>query len=65
MQLSWTFLGPDGAFALGDIYLPIGESALWGDWDCRDWLKFREDAVALLESFGSKLYIKYDLRRMV
>ena len=39
MQLSWTFLGPDGAFDLGDIYLPMGDSDLCGDWDCRDWLK--------------------------
>ena len=30
-----------------------------------DWPKFRKDAVALLESFGSKHYIKEDLRRAV
>ena len=30
-----------------------------------DWPKFREDAVALLESYGSKFYIKEDLRRAV
>ena len=30
-----------------------------------DWPKFRKDAVALLESFGSKFYIKEDLRRAV
>lgn len=59
----WTFLGPDGAFDLGDIYLPMGDIDLWGDWDCRDWLKFREDAAALQESFESKFYIKDDLRR--
>jgi len=35
----WTFLEPDGAFDLGDIYRPMGDSDLWGDWDCRDWLK--------------------------
>ena len=28
-----------------------------------DWSKFREDAVTLLESYGSKYYIKEDLRR--
>ena len=28
-----------------------------------DWPKFREDAVALLESYGSRYYIKEDLRR--
>ena len=28
-----------------------------------NWPKFREDAVALLESYGSKYYIKEDLRR--
>ena len=39
MQLSWTFLGPDGAFDLGDIDLPMGDIDLSGDWDCRDWLK--------------------------
>ena len=32
----WTFLGPDGSFDLGDIYRPMGEMDLWGDWDCRD-----------------------------
>lgn len=62
---SWTFLGPDGAFDLGDIYLPMGDTDLSGDWDCRDWLKFREDAVALLESYGSEYYIKEDLQRAV
>ncbi len=35
----WTFLGADGSFDLGDIYLPMGNSDLWGDWDCRDWVK--------------------------
>ena len=30
---------PDGLFDLGDIYLPMGNSDLWGDWDCRNWLK--------------------------
>ena len=35
----WTFPRPDGAFDLGDIYLPMGDSDPWGDWDCRDWLK--------------------------
>ena len=30
-----------------------------------DWPKFRADAVALLESFGSEYYIKEDLRRAV
>ena len=35
----WTFLGPSGQFDLGDIYLPMGDLDLWGDWDCRDWLK--------------------------
>ena len=30
-----------------------------------DWPKFREDAVALLESFGSEFYINEDLRRAV
>lgn len=39
MQLSWTFLGPDGSLDLGDTYRPMGDSDLWGDWDCRDWLK--------------------------
>ena len=28
-----------------------------------DWPKFREDAIALLESYGSRYYIKEDLRR--
>ena len=32
----WTFLGPDGAFDLGDSDRPMGEMDLWGDWDCRD-----------------------------
>lgn len=50
---SWTFLGPDGAFDLGDIYLPMGDSDPWGDWDCRDWPTFCEDAMAPLELFGS------------
>ena len=36
---SWTYYGPDGVFDLGDIYLPMGNLELWGDWDCRDWLK--------------------------
>ena len=36
---SWTSLGSDGAFDLGDIYLPMGDIDLSGDWDCRDWLK--------------------------
>ena len=36
---AWTFLGPDGAFDLGDIYRPMGDLDLWEDWDCRDWLK--------------------------
>lgn len=35
----WTFLGPNGLFDLGDIYLPMGDSNLLSDWDCRDWLK--------------------------
>ena len=35
----WTFLGPDGSFDLGDIYLPMGDIDLWGDWDCRDWIQ--------------------------
>lgn len=35
----WTFLGPDGPFSLGDIYLPMGDPDLWGDWDCRDWIQ--------------------------
>ena len=35
----WTFLGPGGPFDLGDIYLPMGDLDLWGDWDCRDWLR--------------------------
>ena len=30
-----------------------------------DWPKFREDAVVLLESYGSKFYIKEDLRKAV
>ena len=30
-----------------------------------DWPKFREDAISLLESFGSKYYIKDDLRKAV
>ena len=34
-----TFLGPDGLFDLGDIYLPMGDIDLWGDWDCRDWIQ--------------------------
>ncbi len=51
----WTFLGPDGLFDLGDIYLPMGDIDLWGDWDCRDWLKegvgwLRKEIV----SFGAK-----------
>lgn len=61
----WTFLGPNGLFDLGDIYLPMGDIDFWGDWDCRDWLKFHVDAVTILESFGSKYYIKDDLRRAV
>lgn len=36
---SWTFLGSDGSFDLGDIYLPMGDIDLWGDWDCRDWIQ--------------------------
>ena len=56
---------PDGSFDLGDIYLHMGDSNLCGDCDCRDWPKFREDAVAMLESFGSKFYIKEDFRRAV
>lgn len=36
---SWTFLGPNGSFDLGDIYLPMGDIDLWGDWDCRDWIQ--------------------------
>ena len=35
----WIFLGPDGSFDLGDIYLPMGDADLWGDWDCRDWIQ--------------------------
>ena len=35
----WSFLGLDAQFDLGDIYLPMGDLDLWGDWDCRDWLK--------------------------
>lgn len=35
----WAFFGPDGSFDLGDIYLPMGNIDLWGDWDCRDWVK--------------------------
>ena len=34
----WSFHGPDGLFDLSDIYLPMGDIDLWGDWDCRDWL---------------------------
>lgn len=34
-----TYYGPDGVFNLGDIYLQMGDIDLWGDWDCRDWLK--------------------------
>ena len=30
-----------------------------------NWLKFREDAIALLESYGSEYYIKEDLRRVM
>ena len=30
-----------------------------------DWPKFRNDVVALQESFGSKYYIKEDLRKVV
>ena len=30
-----------------------------------DWPKFRDSAVALLNSFGSKYYIKEDLRKAV
>lgn len=30
-----------------------------------DWAKFRDDATALLESFGSEYYIKEDLRKAV
>ena len=30
-----------------------------------DWPKFRKDAMALLESIGSKFYIKEELRRAV
>ena len=30
-----------------------------------DWPKFRDDAIALLESFGSEYYIKEDLRKAV
>ena len=59
----WIFLGPVGSFDPGDIDLPMDNIDHWGDWDCRDWLKFREDAAALPESFGSKFYIKDDLRR--
>ena len=61
----WTFLGSDGSFDLGDIYLPMGDIDLSGDWDCRDWPTFCEDAMALLESYGSEYYIKEDLRRAV
>lgn len=61
----WTFLEPDGSFDLGDIYLPMGDSALRGDWDCRDWVKSHEDAVVLREEYGSKFYIKKDLRMSV
>lgn len=32
---------------------------------CVDWPKFREDAVSLLESFGSEYYIKEDLQKAV
>ena len=35
----WTFLGPDGSFDLGDIYLPMGDIDLRGDLDCRDWIQ--------------------------
>ena len=28
-----------------------------------DWLKFRDDATALLEHYGCKYYIKEDLRK--
>ena len=30
-----------------------------------DWPKFRDDAIALLESYGSEYYIKEDLRKAV
>lgn len=30
-----------------------------------DWPKFRDDAIMLLESFGSEYYIKEDLRKVV
>ncbi len=51
---AWTFLGPDGAFDLGDIYLPMGDIDLWGDWDCRDWLKegvdwWRKEIVSFMK----------------
>ena len=36
---SWTYYGPDGSFDLGDIYFPMGNYVLWGDWDCRDWIQ--------------------------
>lgn len=35
----WAFYGPTGMVELGDIYLPMGDIDLWGDWDCRDWLQ--------------------------
>ena len=35
----WSFHGPGGLFDLGDIYLPMDDIDLWGDWDCRDWVK--------------------------
>ncbi len=51
---SWTYWGQDGTFDLGDIYLPMGDMDLWGDWDCRDWLKeginwWRKEIDALVE----------------
>lgn len=40
---SWTYYGPDCLFDLGDIYLPMGNYDLWGDWDCRDWIQYGID----------------------
>ena len=53
-ETSETVCSPDGAFDLGDICLPMGDIDLWGDWDCRDWLKegvdwWRKEIAALFE----------------